>query len=96
MRNPLRNELSYSEAKEMMTLGRGVVDEMLDLLLEFGSITQRERDIMYFRHIEWNSLENVGKKFALTRERIRQIEAKVEVLLNEYTKKVHNETKKEI
>lgn len=51
--------------------------EMLDNALKNGLISQREREIFYFRHIDWNSLENTGKKFGVTRERIRQIEAKV-------------------
>ena len=60
---------------------------MLDLVLEFGDITQKERDIMYFRHIERNSLENCGKKFGVTRERIRQIEAKVDEKMRQLTKR---------
>lgn len=74
----------------MLTFSRGVLAEMLDLALEFGDITQRERDLMYYRLIEWNSLENTGKKFGLTRERIRQIEGKVECKLDILTTKPVN------
>lgn len=42
-----------------------------------GLLTQKERDVFYFRHIDWNSLVNCGKHFGVTPERIRQIEAKV-------------------
>ena len=39
-------------------------------------LTQKERNVMYFRYIDWNSLENCAKQFGVTRERIRQIEAR--------------------
>ena len=48
------------------------------------SPTQKERDIMYRRHIDWNSLEATGKLFGVTHERIRQIEAKVEEKIRIY------------
>lgn len=72
-----REDLTFFEAEQMLKISRGALVDMLDLALEFGDLTQKERDIMYYRLIEWNTLEEVGKKFGVTRERIRQIEAKV-------------------
>jgi len=50
---------------------------MLDEGLKTGLITQKERDVFYYRHIDWMSLEQCGKQFGVTRERVRQIENKV-------------------
>ena len=60
----------------MMRSIRGGLVSVLDSFLSFGLLTQKERDILYYRHIDWNSLEECGKRFGVTRERIRQIEAK--------------------
>ena len=66
---------------------RREIIKMLDTCIEEGLLKQKERDVFYFRHIDWNSLENCGKQFCVTRERIRQIEAKVlEVLRSRFTK----------
>ena len=89
MENPARearNKLTYEEAKTMMITARGAIAEMLSLALEFGDITQRQYLIISYRLIDWHSLEQTGKQFGLTRERIRQIEAKVELILRELTK----------
>lgn len=40
MKNPIRDELSFDEALHMLSLGRGVVVEMLELALKHGDITQ--------------------------------------------------------
>src|SRR5260370_207496 len=57
-----------------LTLGRQGVWKMVDLL------TDRERKVLALRFGlmtgEPQTLEEVGREFALTRERIRQIEAK--------------------
>lgn len=53
--------------------------KMLDDAARLGKLTQREHDMLYMRAIEYKTLEEVGKKFGVTRERIRQIEAKAEV-----------------
>lgn len=55
---------------------RREIIKVLDDSFIKGILTQRERDILYFRNIDWNSLENCAKQFKVTRERIRQIEAK--------------------
>ena len=81
----MRKNLSFNEAKQMLIVSRGVLVEMLDLALEFGDINEKERKIMYFRLIEWNSLENTGKEFGVTRERIRQIETRVEEVMRKIT-----------
>lgn len=74
----IRDSLTFNEAKQMLIMSRSVLVEMLDLAREHGDITSKERNVMYRRMIDWNSLETVGKEFGVTRERIRQIEAKVE------------------
>ena len=71
----------------MLLTSRGALVDMLDLAFEFGVITQKERAIMYKRLIDWNSLDKVGKEFSVTRERIRQIEAKVEEKMRFLTEK---------
>ena len=81
-----RDELTYAEAKQMMHASRGAVVEMVDLAFEHGDLSQKERDILYRRHVDWNSLENVGREFGVTRERIRQIEAKAEEKMRCLTK----------
>ncbi len=72
-----RDSLTFDEARHLHHISRGVIAEMLELALKHGDISQKERDIVYFRGIDWNSLETTGKKYGVTRERIRQIEAKV-------------------
>lgn len=81
-----REELTFQEAKRMLLDSRGVLVEMLDLALEHGDITQKERDIMYFRLVDWHSLKDTGVKFEVTRERIRQIEGRIELILEKLTK----------
>lgn len=56
---------------------RREIIRLLDKAFTQGKIKQRDRDMMYFRWIDWNSLENCAKKYGVTRERVRQIEAKV-------------------
>ncbi len=82
-----REKLSFEQAKIMLLTSRGALVDMLDLAFEFGDINQKERDVMYRRLIDWNSLDKVGKEFGLTRERIRQIEAKVEEKMKFLTEK---------
>lgn len=81
------NKMTYDEVKEMMLLARHVIIDMLDLALDFDEISQKERDVLYRRLIDWQSLQEVGKVFGVTRERIRQIEAKGEERLRYLTKK---------
>jgi RNA polymerase primary sigma factor len=61
---------------QLRLVRREIIDK-LDKALKSGQITPRERAIFYYRHIDWYSLEDCGRKFGVTRERIRQIEAKV-------------------
>lgn len=49
---------------------------ILDFVQARNLLTKRERDILYMRLIDWWSLEQVAKQVGVTRERIRQIEAK--------------------
>ena len=42
MKNPIRDELSFEEALQMLSLGRGVVAEMLELALKHGDIESGE------------------------------------------------------
>ena len=90
-----REKLSFEEAKMMLLTSRGALVDMLDLAFEFGVITQKERAIMYKRLIDWNSLDKVGKEFSVTRERIRQIEAKVEEKMRFLTEKKYEKNKQE-
>ena len=41
-----------------------------------GTLTEREQKVLKFRYMEGLSLEDTGKEFGVTRERIRQVEAK--------------------
>lgn len=84
-----RDSLNYETAKQMLITARGVLVEMLDLAFEYGDISQRERDVMYYRLIDWHSLGDTGYEFGITKGRINQIEFKVEMILQNLTK---NET----
>jgi len=44
-------------------------------------LTKRERDIVYFRHLHKKTYEECGKRWGLSRERIRQIEGKCHEIL---------------
>lgn len=67
---------NFIERLEMMRALRGELVRQLDKAVESGLLTAKEREVLYYRHVEWNSLELCGRKFSVTRERIRQIEAK--------------------
>ena len=62
----------------------GVEDEVTDNTLiqnvrEFmdsSNLTEREREVLYYRYDEQLTLEEIGKKYNVTRERIRQIQNK--------------------
>jgi DNA-directed RNA polymerase sigma subunit (sigma70/sigma32) len=68
---------SLEDSLKMMNKFRHLVIEYLDGAKKNGSITEREYDIFIFRHIKSSSLEVCGREFGVTRERIRQIEARV-------------------
>ena len=55
---------------------RSKVVGILDFLLEMKVLSLKEREVLYLRLVDWNSIENCGKRFGITRERVRQIEAK--------------------
>jgi DNA-directed RNA polymerase sigma subunit (sigma70/sigma32) len=91
----MENQFTYHEWKQMLVSSRGNLVEMLDLAQGAGDLTEKERDVLYYRLIEWNSLERTGQKFGVTRERIRQIEAKAEEKLRYLTKKRHGDCRDE-
>lgn len=66
----------YAEIAREVHYKRALLVKLLDAALKRGLLTQKERDVLYRREIDWNSLETVAKHFGVTRERIRQIEAK--------------------
>lgn len=78
MENKMKDLPTYEKTKEVLVGSRVLMVILLDTALESGVLTQRERDIMYFRHVDWNSLARTGKQFGLSRGRIGQIEAMVE------------------
>ena len=80
--------LTWYEVKGILFGARHTFIEMLDLAFEHGKIDQRMREIAYDRHINWMTLEEVGKKHNITRERVRQIDAKTDEVLRCLTKKV--------
>lgn len=76
-----REKANTSECKmdcmlEWLRNTRREIIKVLNDSFKNGVLTQKERDVLYFRNIDWNSLENCAKQFGVTRERIRQIEAK--------------------
>lgn len=71
------NQDSMSDLIDNLRNTRRKIIQILDVGVKCSLLTPKERDIFYFRHIDWNSLENCGKQFGVTRERIRQIETKV-------------------
>lgn len=60
--------------------------KLLDDAFKKGVLTQKEREVLYWRNIDWIMLEDCGKKLSVTRERIRQIEAKALEKLRCYEK----------
>jgi RNA polymerase primary sigma factor len=58
------------------TIERNLGQEAVRQAMEAASLTDRERTILELRYHEELTLEEVGERFDLTRERIRQIEAK--------------------
>ena len=73
-----RDEITFDEAKTIFLISRGILLEMFDLAEQFGNITKKEKEIFYFRLVKNNTLEAIGNQYKVTRERITQIEAKVE------------------
>lgn len=82
----LREELTFDEANTMLLFSRGAMADMIDIAFEFGDLSARVRDVLYDRKINWLSLQEIGKKQGVTRERIRQIEAKAEEILRHLTR----------
>lgn len=69
---------------DQLRFARHEIVEKLNNAFKVGVITDRERNILYSRILDWNSLEKVSKEFGVTRERIRQIEAKAMEKIRQY------------
>lgn len=83
---------NFEEVRQTFITSKRKLLEMLDLAFDFGYITQKEKEIFYWHLIGQKTLEAIGDMYHITRERIRQIEAKVGEVLRELTKK-QNEKK---
>ena len=68
-------------ALDRLKEARKQFDALIDEGLRLKMLTKRERDILHRRYIWCRTLDEVGKEFGLTRERIRQIEAKAILIL---------------
>lgn len=82
-----RDKLTYEEAKRLLLLSRGAIVDMLELAVSFNEdFSSKERDVLYRRLIDWQTFQEIGKELGVTRERVRQIEAKAEEKLRHLTK----------
>ncbi len=74
-------------------LNREVILNMDDIQLLFSSLQEKERKIILMRYGitdgVTHTLEEVGKEFGVTRERIRQIEAKAHEKMRQIIKGVN-------
>ncbi len=65
-------------------------DNLLNLgLINLDALDERERKIMVLRHLKRMNLEDIGREYGVTRERIRTIEAGAIYKLRRRVKKNH-------
>ena len=69
-----------------------MTDDRKDLFNKFRKnlkkyLTEKEAEVLMFRHIDTFTLSEIGKKLGVTPERIRQIEAKAHEKLRQITRK---------
>lgn len=60
-----------------------MVDKFDKFVNVLALLTEREIEIIEYRFIRRRTLEEIAERFSLTIERIRQLIAKVEKLINE-------------
>ena len=67
--------IPFMEANELEIEISGAVERILEKF--HRNLNEREYDVLKYRAIDNRTLEEIGKIYSVTRERIRQIEAKV-------------------
>lgn len=90
LNTPINNEKENTELGDLISDSHSVIEESafstilaenVDKLIEEANLTDREKTIIYYRFGfvdgEEHTLEEVGKIYHVTRERIRQIESKI-------------------
>lgn len=72
------------------------IDRVKNIAILIQEIDDRSLEILLLRKLDKLTLEEVGKKFGVTRERIRQIESKTNEQIRQFLKNNNNETTKYI
>ncbi len=97
LENPRHEHLLVDENDQFSEINKSVSLEMVHDAL--NALTQREREVISYRFgfdsYEESSLEDVGKVFGITRERVRQIEAKAMRKMVDYLYQEHYIAKEE-
>lgn len=73
------NAFKYSVSNSKHRVFSGNFKEDLDFILE--NLKEKEKKVFQYRIIENLTLEEIGKKINLTRERVRQLEKKINIKL---------------
>lgn len=99
-------DFSFIKLKHIPGFGTRKIDEILDIVCYMNSkknitlsdninimLNKKQKEILFMRYYDNNTLEEIGKRYKLTRERVRQILVKIEnKIFNENNTIINNFT----
>lgn len=78
------------EKQQLLRMAYGHDRPLKDVLNRARILTPKERNVLKMRAVQGMNLLEIGKKLGVTRERVRQIEAKAEEKLRIAPRLSHN------